>query len=318
VSDRALVGLDIGGTKSAVVVERLDGTRLVETTVASDDWDAEPLEHGVRWVTELVRATLPPGVEVAALGLGAQGLDTDALARQFSAAMPWPTTAVNDAALLVPAAGLEHGLGVIAGTGSIGVGRDAHGAALVTGGWGWVIGDEAGAAGIVREATRAALFAHDDGPLRATGDGTAPHDAADPLLAALLDAFGVGDAERLARAVNDEPTMANWGPRAPAVFAAADAGSALAARVIDGAAQSLARLVDQLVARGAVGSDVVAAGSVIVGQPRLYEGFAEWVAVRHPSLDVRLLTAPPVEGAVALARRMLVTEPTLNQFSTKE
>ena len=68
---------------------------------------------------------------------------------------------------------------------------------------------------------------------------------------------------------------------------------------------SLARLVDQLLARGAVGSDVVAAGSVVVGQPRLYDAFVEWVALRHPSLDVHLLTRPPVEGAVALARRML-------------
>ena len=291
-----VVGLDIGGTKSTVVVEAVDGARLVETTVASDGWDAEPLEHGVRWVTDLVRRTVPPGATVAAVGLGAQGLDTDAIAREFAAAMPWPTTAVNDAALLVPAAGLDSGLGVIAGTGSIGVGRDAHGAAIITGGWGWVIGDEAGAAGIVREATRAALFAHDDG---LSDDG---------LLSALLDAFGVEDAERLARSVNDEPTMDHWGSRAPAVFAAADAGSALASSVIDGAARSLARLVDQLLARGAVGSDVVAAGGVVVGQPRLYDAFAEWVALRHPSLEVHLLSRSPVEGAVALARRMLAVE----------
>ncbi len=130
-------------------------------------------------------------------------------------------------------------------------------------------------------------------------------DSDDGLLAALLDAFGVADPERLARTVNDEPTMDHWGPRAPAVFAAADAGSALAASVIDGAAASLARLVDQLLARGAVGSDVVAAGSVITRQPRLYDAFAGWVALRHPSLEVHLLTAPPVEGAVALARRTL-------------
>jgi hypothetical protein len=63
--------------------------------------------------------------------------------------------------------------------------------------------------------------------------------------------------------------------------------------------------VDQLLARGAVGSHVVAAGSVVVGQPRLYDAFVEEVALRHPSLEVHLLTAPPVEGAVALARRML-------------
>ncbi len=292
-----LVGLDIGGTKSAVIVEDADGARLVDTVVPSEDWDAEPLADGVRWVIDLVERTVPFGATIAAVGLGAQGLDSDAIAREFSAALPWPTTAVNDAALLVPAAGLDSGLGVISGTGSIGVGRTVDGSSVITGGWGWVIGDEAGAAGITREATRAALFAHDDG---------LPDDG---LLAALLSAFDVENAERLARAVNDEPTMDTWGPRAPAVFGAADAGSGLAASVIDGAADSLARLVDQLLARGAVGSDVVAAGSVVVGQPRLYDAFVARVAQRHPALTVHLLTAPPVEGAVALARRMLTAEP---------
>jgi hypothetical protein len=56
--------------------------------------------------------------------------------------------------------------------------------------------------------------------------------------------------------------------------------------------------VHRLVARGAVGSTVVAAGSVIVGQPRLADAFRARV-----SLDVQLLTDAPVAGAVALARR---------------
>ena len=77
------------------------------------------------------------------------------------------------------------------------------GDSVITGGWGWVIGDEAGAAGIVREATKAALLAHDDG---------APDDG---LLAALLAAFGVADAERLARAVNDEPDDGQLGAARP-------------------------------------------------------------------------------------------------------
>lgn len=291
-----LVGLDVGGTKTAVVVESVAGERLVDATLPSDGWDAEPIDHGVRWVADRVAGLLDPAQVVVGLGIGAQGLDTPQISRDFAgalAALGYPTVAVNDAALLVPAAGHEAGIGLISGTGAIGVGQDAAGAPLITGGWGWVIGDEAGAAGIVREATRAALLAHDDG---------LPDDG---LLGALLGAFGVADAERLARAVNDEPTMDNWGPRAPAVFAAADTGSALALRVIEGAAEHLAVLVDQLVRRGAVGSAVVAAGGVIVRQPRLFESLARVVGARHPELSVELLTKPPVEGALHLARRAI-------------
>lgn len=287
-----LVGLDVGGTKTAVIVESVDGSRVVETTIPSEDWDAEPLDYGTAWIERAV-ASVAGDHHVVAVGIGAQGLDSDDLALEFAAALPWPAIAVNDAGLLPAAAGLVDGLGIIAGTGSIGVGRDATGQSVITGGWGWVIGDEAGAAGIVREATRAALWAHDN---------LEPDDG---LLGALLDAFGVADAERLARAVNDEPTMDNWGPRAPAVFAAADGGSPLAVGVISAAADNLVALVGQLVARGAVGSTVVAAGSVIVNQPRLFDGLVSGVAGRHPELSVVLLTDPPVLGALALARRLL-------------
>jgi N-acetylglucosamine kinase-like BadF-type ATPase len=246
-------------------------------------------------VRRLLERTLPAELEPRAIGLGAQGLDTAEIAEEFAAALSAQgirARCVNDAALLVPAAGLSAGIGLIAGTGSIGVGTDGSGAPLITGGWGWVIGDEAGAAGIVREATRAALRAHDDG---------LPDDG---LLSALCAAFGVGDAERLARTVNDEPTMDNWGPAAPAVFAAADDGSTLASTVVENAGRHLARLVDQLVRRGATGADVVAAGSVIVGQPRLFGALVRLVGERHPAFTVHLLTDPPVAGAVALAREL--------------
>jgi N-acetylglucosamine kinase-like BadF-type ATPase len=289
------VGLDLGGTKAAVIAATPEGERLVDTVVAAEGWSAEPIPYGTRWVLDLLARTLPAGLEARAVGIGAQGLDTAEIAEEFAAALAAHgvrSRCVNDAALLVPAAGLDRGIGLIAGTGAIGVSTDAEGRPLITGGWGWIIGDEAGSAGIVREATRSALLAHDDG---AADDG---------LLAALLGAFGVADAERLARSVNDEATMDHWGPAAPAVFAAAAAGSARATRVVVGAAEHLARLVDQLVRRGAVGTDVVAAGSVIVNQPMLADELAQIVGERHPGFRVRLLTEPPVVGALAIARRL--------------
>ena len=293
---KLVVGLDLGGSKSAVLAETLEGEIVVDTVEPAEGWDAEPVAHGIAWIEALLRRTLPPGADVAALGIGAQGLDSADTVRDFSRGLAeagYRAACVNDAALLVPAAGFARGIGLIAGTGAIGVGVDAAGDALVTGGWGWVIGDEAGAAGLVREATRAALLAHDDGM---------PDDG---LLTALTGAFGVDAAERLARRVNDEPTMANWAPAAPAVFAAADAGSALAVAVIEAGAAHLVRLVDQLVARGAVGTAVVVAGGVITRQPRLFDAVRAGVVARHPDFTVHRLTRPPVAGALALARTLI-------------
>ena len=209
-----------------------------------------------------------------------------------------------------------RGIGIVAGTGSIAVGTGASGEVLLAGGWGWVLGDEGGAAALVREATRAALRAHDEGK---------PDDG---LLGALLKAFGVdgfgagavawaggvgtgdvgtggaGAVERLARLVNDEPTAENWAPRAPAVFAAASAGSGRAAAVIEAAAGELAALAGRLRARGAVGTVVVAGGSVVTRQPELARALAEALRRVDPALELRVLAAEPVAGAVVLARRM--------------
>ena len=293
-----VVGLDIGGTKTALMVERTDGERLVELELPSGDWSSTPVDRAALWVETRVRDAVPAGCEIAAVGAGAQGCDSNEHCHELAAALValgLDAVVVNDAALLVPAAGLDQGIGLISGTGAIGVAQDADGRFLFAGGWGWVLGDEAGAAGIVRDATRAALLAFDQGL------------ADDGLLSALLGAFSVTDAPALARAVNDEPTMDNWGSRAPAVFASADAGSARAVEVISGAARHLVDLVGQLRDRGAVGRDVVAAGSVIVRQPRLMDAFRAGLAREQPDLVAHLLSGPPVLGAVALARQRAAT-----------
>ncbi|HEX3789928.1 MAG TPA: BadF/BadG/BcrA/BcrD ATPase family protein [Pseudonocardiaceae bacterium] len=293
---RVLVGADVGGTKLAVQVTALDGTPLADLHVAAEGWAAAPVDEAAYWLLTHLAGAVPAGDEIAALGIGAQGCDTPEHCAHLAAAIEArcvPATVVNDAALLVPAADLTAGIGVIAGTGSIAVGTAADGAVLFAGGWGWVLGDEASAPAILREATRSALAAHDDGR---------PDDG---LLAALLARFGVADPPALARAVNDEPTTANWGRGAVSVFQAADAGSVLAAQVIDEAARHLTVLVDQLVRRGSVGETVVAAGSVLLNQPRLVERFRARLAVVQPALRLILLTVPPVAGGVVLARRRL-------------
>jgi N-acetylglucosamine kinase-like BadF-type ATPase len=290
-----VVGLDIGGTKTALVAETVAGEPAARTEVRSYGWSASPAGPAAAWIAQQLRDLLPAGRRVVALGVGAQGCDTNDHCQRLAgelARLGLPAVVVNDAALLVPAAGLARGIAVVSGTGAIGVGQDARGRYLFAGGWGWVLGDDAGAAGLVREATRAALAAHDAGH------------ADDGLLAALQDAFGVTRPDLLARAVNDVPTMDSWGPRAPVVFEAADRGSARAVAVIEAGARHLVELVTQLVGRGAVGADVVAAGSVIVHQPRLFSDFRRLLEAAQPALVARLLDRAPVDGALALARRL--------------
>lgn len=304
---RVLMGADVGGTKIAIRVAAADGSTHSDVEYPAEGWEASPVEDAARWLLDRLIRAAPDCGEIAAVGIGAQGCDTQQHCARLAAAIEArgvAATVVNDAALLVPAAGLEKGIGVIAGTGSIAVAADAEGKVLFAGGWGWVLGDDASAPGIVREATKAVLAAADASTGTGTGtrSGTGTGTADDGLLAALLNHFAVADAPSLARAVNDEPTPENWGPGARAVFRAADEGSPLALSVVDDAARSLQLLVTRLLERGAVGETVVAAGSVIVHQPRLAERFRAHLLRAHPGLELRVLDVPPVAGAIALAR----------------
>ncbi|EFG65466.1 BadF/BadG/BcrA/BcrD ATPase [Streptomyces sp. SPB074] len=106
----------------------------------------------------------PDGGSLARLAVGAHACETPAMCAELSghlgALFGIPVTVVNDAELLVPAAGFTTGIGLVAGTGSIAVGRHAEtGAYVKAGGWGWVLGDEGSGSALVRERGGADLAA---------------------------------------------------------------------------------------------------------------------------------------------------------------
>jgi N-acetylglucosamine kinase-like BadF-type ATPase len=97
----------------------------------------------------------------------------------------------------------------------------------------------------------------------------------------------------------------NWAPRAPAVFAAAEAGSGLAMAVIEAAAAELAGLVRRLRSQGAAGTAVVTGGSVVTRQPLLARALEAQPRLVDAELELRVLAEEPVAGAVVLARQLL-------------
>ncbi|GAA1361678.1 N-acetylglucosamine kinase [Streptomyces beijiangensis] len=284
-----VAGIDIGGTKTRIVLAHAhDGTVIEDRTLPSTGWQTRSLPEAAAWI--VAKLTSVP----ARIAVGAHASETpeqcESLADELRALLSVPVTVVNDAELLVPAAGFEHGVGVVAGTGSIAVGRHREtGAHLTAGGWGWVLGDEGSGSALVREAARAVLGRADEGA------------SPDPLEKALLTAFGVPALPELAAVMSWDGGVETWARHAPVVFAAADEGSALAADVIEEGGRQLAILVGRLVARGARTDAVVVAGGVITAQQRLFDAFARALADGLPGTVPVLLDAPPVRGALALA-----------------
>ncbi len=171
-----------------------------------------------RWLTALVHEALPVDTRPAALAVGGRACETPRqcaeLRSALEAVLHVPCLVVGDAELLVPAAGLDKGVGLVAGTSSVAVGR---GRPVQVGGWGAALGDEGGSAGLVREAARAVWAAHDRG------------EAPDELAQGLTAAFGVTEVPALGAALESATDVsAEWGRHAPVVFAAAERGSRIA------------------------------------------------------------------------------------------
>ncbi|WP_212910592.1 N-acetylglucosamine kinase [Streptomyces sp. TS71-3] len=296
-----VAGIDAGGTKTHLRLATAGGDPIADEVRPAGAWTDLDAPGKARLIAghlrDIAGAAGGPGVLPGALAVGAHGCDSDAecaeLRLALHAELGLPVRVVNDAFLLAAAAGgTGPAAGLVVGTGSIAVARDAAGRSLYAGGWGWLIGDGGSAWGTVREAVRALAEAHD----RGAGED-------DPLLPALLDRSGTRSLREVAGLMQNAPagTWAGW---APAVFTAAAEGSPAARHAIENGAHALASLVADLVARGARVTRVVAGGGVIVGQDVMADAVAHALRERC-GLPLTVFRGLPVTGAVRLARRML-------------
>ncbi|WP_405825298.1 ATPase [Streptomyces sp. NBC_01390] len=292
-----VVGIDVGGTKTHL--RAYAGDDLIADHIRpSDGWRPHDPVAAAGWLAALVTGALPAGARPSAVAVGGHACETPRQCAQISAALhphfDAPASVVGDAELLVPAAGLARGAGLVAGTGSVAVGRREDGTLVQVGGWGALLGDEGGAAGLVREAVRAVWAAHDRG------------EEPDELTKGLLAAFGVPDVPALGGALEATTSpSADWGRHAPVVFAAAESGSSLAGTVVAEGGRSLAALVARLAARGVPVDDVVIAGGTVLAQPALHDALLASLAQLVPGARLQPLRVPPVEGAVELARSLV-------------
>ncbi|GAB3583392.1 BadF/BadG/BcrA/BcrD ATPase family protein [Leifsonia lichenia] len=298
-----MVGVDIGGTKTHIVVAPADpqadtasGRRDIVVPSASWRGGLGDFEGDAIGLHDLLVEHVGQEALTSPLAVGAHGCENTAQCRELERALrarfSGRVAVLNDSELIPPAMGHERAIGVVVGTGAIATARDANGELVSAGGWGWLLGDEGSAAGLVRDATRAVLRDLDRGG------------SFDQLGRRLLSSFSASDGDGLALAVTNAASAEEWGRHAPEVFAAADEGSAIAAAVIDEAGEQLAWLVHQLLERGIPADGVVAGGSVIQRQPRLQDAFGAALQRDHPDLALTILDRPPVLGAVTVARRI--------------
>ncbi len=286
-----LLGLDIGGSKTRARLV-IDEQIAAEATAQSASLTAAGADRAAAALTDLLGQLPDVTGSLDAVCAGAAGVLTARDTRDILQARLAPLTTsgrvvvVDDASLILPAAGLAEGIAVISGTGSIAVGS-WRGRREWAGGWGYLLGDEGSGYWIVRSAIRALLARRADGlPAGALG-------------ACLLEATASGDLDALRASFYRRPQPQYWAPYAPAVLNCPDPE---AARLTQEAALALADLAVSLARRLAVADDiqVVLAGGLMTHQG-LQAATVAAVSAALPASGVRPLSDPPVAGAIRLA-----------------
>jgi N-acetylglucosamine kinase-like BadF-type ATPase len=198
-----------------------------------------------------------------------------------------PVRVVHDSRLVLAAAGVDSGIALIAGTGSVAYGLTADGREARRGGWGWMLGDEGSGVWIVREAAREVMRRAESGkPAGTLGEG-------------LLAAARARDAAELSSHLHAMSEPMRWAALAPVVFEAAGSDGG-ARRILDDAAAALGGLVEGVQQALGMPGPVVLAGGLLLTQPSL-----ETAVRKTLSVPCSLLEETPVAGAVRLARELV-------------
>lgn len=305
-----LLGVDGGGTKTCAAVAQIDAAGQLVVLGRGVGGPGNPratslreAQHEISQAIESAFAAAGrPATRVAAVCLGLAGTGhpaTRSAMEQWCAqqqlAARWRV--VHDAQIILRSGtGSGAGIALIAGTGSLAYGCDAHGDTARAGGWGHLWSDEGSAYAIGVAALRAVAKATDRrGAPTQLVEVVVRHAGAESPRD-LVAIFHPGpDARRLIAAL------------APLVFQCAGAGDAVAQQVIAQAAEDLSdmvRTVARSLALGAGEYALVYAGGVLVRQPALRESIARRLAEWTLAPSSVHVAVDPVLGALRLAAEL--------------
>jgi glucosamine kinase len=228
------LGVDGGGSKTLAIVVDAQGYERGHGITGSANYASVGIDQAVQHIRDAVEEAVKMAGYASPLHaawLGLAGIDRphdcDILLPhlQFLAQILRLT---NDAELVLSALDDVVGIALIAGTGSIALGRDVHGIIKRAGGWGHIIGDEGSGYDIGRLCLQAVSRAVDG-----RGQMTA-------LVELLLSHWNLNDANDIIGKVYHDCDKAAIASLSTLVFAAARDGDEVASSIVQSAAHELA------------------------------------------------------------------------------
>ena len=294
------LGLECGSTRSIVVLsdEHGDCVSRFELGPANFRLISQPQ---METLFRRVAAQVP---RPAAVGIGMAGVisESERQVVRIRAELAWPGVpcwAGNDLEIALAVADVHCSdntarVVVISGTGASCYGRNASGRTAFVGGWGHLLGDRGSAYDIALGALKAVLQDFDK-----TGKWPA-------LGTQCLRTLQLASPNELVTWVQ-EANKAEIASIAKEVFTSAAGGSPLAKRILEEAAQSLARAA-VMCARRLVRQNrpvqVFLAGSVLRRQPRFAHKVSARIRTLLPGARVAFLEPEAAWGAVEMAKKL--------------
>ena len=292
---RHVIGFDAGGTKTVGLLADERGTVLRDARAGGGNLTSEG-ELGVEKTLFQVIDALDPPAPVDAVCLGIAGADRPAhreLVREMLARLGFRrrVRVVHDAVVAL-AAGAPDGVGLVlvAGTGSVAYGSDPEGHTARSGGWGWLLGDEASAFWLGHAAVRQGIRG---------ADGRGPETT---LFERICARVGAETPQGLADwyYAQDRP-RAGVAELAGLVEEAAASGDTAASDLLDQAADHLARAARAVARQLAFPRPypLILAGGTFRACPSLEPRLA--AVLDLPDARIERLAVEPARGAVTLA-----------------
>ena len=286
------LGVDGGGSKTLAIVVDERGNERGRAVAGSSNHTGGGIEQSIRSIYSAVEEAARQAGCVLPMSSGWFGLAGVDRRADYDLILPYlkplahNIRLTNDAELVLSGLPGAVGVALIAGTGSIALGRNARGTIARSGGWGHIIGDEGSGYDLGRRCLQAVARATD-------GRGQATM-----LTDLLLKHWQLDDASGMIGKVYNEDSKATVASLSALVFAAARNGDEVACGIVDDAARELALAV--MAVQHMLDFDGEQVALALGGGLLLHE------------TDFRIRVVEAISGDMSIGEVVIVEEPALS------
>jgi len=294
-----VIGMDGGGTKTVVKIADMDGRELAAFTGGAMNYngqDGKSIDKNIHTILQIISNQGFTKERCHAICIGTAGISNPAVRKHISEIVTQcgfrcPISIVGDHEIaLAGALGRSEGIIVIAGTGSICLGKDSKGHQYRSGGYGHLIDDEGSGYAIARDMLSAVVQAL---------DGRSVPTLLTDLVFHYLNIQTVE--ELVAYIYHPNRNKKEIAELSFLIEKAYQSGDAASVAIIEKCVRELVKLVTPVIKSMYQEGNLAVSGSVLLKNEEIYHLFSEKLHEEFPGIVVIKAKEEAAFGAVVLA-----------------